>query len=55
MSNIEGMNSVYVKKIERNLRLAGVVTPTPRRAKPSFEILLFDIRYSAVRCSIRHL
>ena len=63
--NIEGMYSVYFKKTERSLRLAGVVAPTPRppahrasdlrpggRAKPSFEILRFDIRYSAVRCLI---
>ncbi len=38
--NIEGMNSVYFKK-----RLS--------KAKPSFEILRFDIRYSAVRCLIQ--
>ena len=40
MSNVEGMYSINLKK-----RLS--------RAKPSFEILRFDIRYSAVRCSIQ--
>ena len=33
------MNSVYLKRLSE--------------AKPSFEILRFDIRYSAVRCSVR--
>jgi hypothetical protein len=37
MSNVEGMYAVYFKK-----RLS--------KAKPSFDILRFDIRYSAVRC-----
>ena len=36
MSNVEGMNSVYLKR--------------QSEAKPSFDILRFDIRYSAVRC-----
>ena len=36
MSNVEGLYSVYFKK-----RLS--------KAKPHFEILRFDIRYSAVR------
>ncbi len=53
MSNVEGMYSVYFKKTERSLRLVGVLVPTPRRAKPPFEILRFDIRYSAVRCLIQ--
>ena len=54
MSNVEVMYSVYLKKtIERSLRLVEVLTPTPRRAKPPFEILRFDIRYSAVRCLIQ--
>ncbi len=39
MSNVEGMYSIYFKK-----RLS--------EATPSFEILRFDIRYSAVRCYI---
>ena len=39
MSNVEGMNSVYLKRLSE--------------AKPPFEILRFDIRYSAVRCSVR--
>ncbi len=38
MSNVEVMYSVYFKK-----RLS--------KAKPPFDILRFDIRYSAVRCS----
>jgi hypothetical protein len=38
MSNVEVMYSVYFKK-----RLS--------KTKPSFDILRFDIRYSAVRCS----
>jgi hypothetical protein len=38
--NVEGMYSVYFKK-----RLS--------KAKPSFDILRFDIRHSAVRCSIK--
>ena len=38
MSNVEGMYSVYFKK-----RLS--------KAKPPFDILRFDIRYFAVRCS----
>ena len=37
MSNVEGMNSVYLKRLSE--------------AKPSFEILRFDIRHSVVRCS----
>ena len=37
MSNFEGMYSVYFK-----IRLS--------KAKPPFDILRFDIRYSAVRC-----
>ena len=54
MSNVEVMYSVCLKKtIERSLRLVEVLTPTPRRAKPPFEILRFDIRYSAVRCLIQ--
>jgi len=43
---------LLIKKTERSLRLVGVLAPTPRRATPSFEILRFDIRYSAVRCFI---
>ena len=39
MSNVQGMNSVYLKR--------------QSEAKPSFDILRFDIRYSAVRCSFR--
>ena len=39
ISNVEVMYSVYFKK-----RLS--------EATPSFEILRFDIRYSAVRCYI---
>ena len=38
MSNVEGMYSVFFKK-----RLS--------KAKPPFDIIRFDIRYSAVRCS----
>ena len=53
ISNVEGMYSICFKKIERSLRLVEVVAPTPRRAKPSFVILRFDIRYSAVRCFIQ--
>ena len=52
--NVESRRNVFCqiyKKTERSLRLVGVVAPTPRRAIPSFEILQFDIRYSAVRCS----
>jgi hypothetical protein len=40
ISNVEGMYSIYFIK-----RLSA--------AKPSFEILRFDIRYSAVRCLIQ--
>jgi hypothetical protein len=40
MSNVEVMYSVYFI-----IRLS--------EAKPPFEILRFDIRYSAVRCSIQ--
>jgi hypothetical protein len=40
MSNVEGMYSNYFIK-----RLSA--------AKPPFVILRFDIRYSAVRCSVR--
>ena len=37
MSNIEGLYSIYFyKKMERSLRLVGVLAPTPRRAIPAF-------------------
>jgi hypothetical protein len=40
MSNVEGLYSVcFIERLSE--------------AKPSFEILRFDIRYSAVRCSAR--
>jgi hypothetical protein len=39
MSNVEGMYSIYfIKRVSE--------------AKPPFDILRFDIRYSTVRCSI---
>jgi hypothetical protein len=44
---------LFYKKIERSLRLVEAAAPTPRRANPSFVILRFDIRYSAVRCLIQ--
>ena len=37
--NVEGMNSVFLNR--------------QSTAKPSFNILRFDIRYSAVRCFVR--
>ena len=51
MSNVEGMYSIFFNnEMERSLRLVGVLTPTPRRAIPSFEIRysLFDILRFAV-------
>ncbi len=33
---------------EQSLRPAGVVAPTARRANPPFDILRFEVQYSAV-------
>ncbi|CAB1083748.1 hypothetical protein D1AOALGA4SA_11288 [Olavius algarvensis Delta 1 endosymbiont] len=50
MSNVEGRYSVYlIEMTERSLRLVEILAPTPRRAKPSFEIRNSIFCGSAVR------
>jgi hypothetical protein len=52
MSNVEGMYFARRELLCRTVYFIKKSEQPTAQAKPSFEILRFDIRYSAVRCFV---